>query len=66
MNFIGFFQRNDTDLGEIKVFRGKKNYKDVGRVISVNGDTGEVRFLSGVFGTNKQNNNFSPFLNFIN
>lgn len=32
-------QSNDTDLGEIKVFRGVKNYKDVGRVISVNGDT---------------------------
>lgn len=35
------FQVNDTDLGEIKVYRGTKNYKDVGRVISVNGDTGE-------------------------
>lgn len=37
-----FWQVNDTDLGEIKVYRGKKNYKDVGRVISVNGDTGEM------------------------
>lgn len=33
---------NDTDLGEITVLRGKKNYKDVGRVVTVNGETGEV------------------------
>lgn len=37
--FSLFGGSNDTDLGEIKVFRGVKNYKDVGRVISVNGDT---------------------------
>lgn len=40
--FYRIFQTNDTDLGEIKVFRGVKNYKDVGRVISVNGDTGKM------------------------
>lgn len=42
VEFYRIFQTNDTDLGEIKVFRGVKNYKDVGRVISVNGDTGTM------------------------
>lgn len=35
------FQANYTDLGEFKVYRGKKNPADVGRVITFNGDTGE-------------------------
>lgn len=43
--FLIKFQRNDTDLGEIKVFRGKNNYKDMGRVISVDGDTGELKLF---------------------
>lgn len=34
-------QTNYTDLGEFKVYRGKKNSYDVGRVISFNGETGE-------------------------
>lgn len=34
-------QTNYTDLGEFKVYRGKKNSNDVGRVISFNGETGE-------------------------
>lgn len=49
---------NDTDLGEIKVFRGTKNYKDVGRVISVNGDAGEkinVEFSSNFINISRQN-----------
>lgn len=28
-------------MGENKVYRGKKNYKDVGRLISHNGETGK-------------------------
>lgn len=32
-------------MGEMKVYRGKKNHKDVGRVVSFNGDTGELNFL---------------------
>lgn len=28
-------------MGELKVLRGKKNYKDVGRVIAYNGETGD-------------------------
>lgn len=35
------FQTNYTDLGEFKVYRGKKNSNDVGRVISFNDDTGK-------------------------
>lgn len=31
---------NYTDLGEMKVFRGKKNYKDLGRLLQYNGDSG--------------------------
>lgn len=40
-------QANYTDLGEFKVYRGKKNSADVGRVISFNGDTGETNLLFG-------------------
>lgn len=36
------FQANYTDLGEFKVYRGKKNSADIGRVISFNGDTGKI------------------------
>lgn len=32
-------QGNDTDLGEMKVFRGKKNYKDLGRILAFNEDS---------------------------
>lgn len=31
-------QGNATDLGEFKVFRGKKNSEDMGRVVSFNGE----------------------------
>lgn len=41
MNVNYCFQANNTDLGEFKVYRGKKNSYDVGRVISFNEDTGE-------------------------
>lgn len=41
LSFSLFGGANGTDLGEVKVFRGKKNYKDVGRFISFNGDTGK-------------------------
>lgn len=37
--FSLFATANSTDLGEIKVFRGKKNSPDMGRVVSVNGET---------------------------
>lgn len=30
---------NGTDMGEMKVLRGKKNHKDVGKVVAYNGDT---------------------------
>lgn len=30
-------------MGEIKVYRGKKDHKDVGRVISFNGETGKFQ-----------------------
>lgn len=36
---------NATDLGEIKVYRGKKNYKDLGQVVTVDGETGAIWFL---------------------
>lgn len=39
-----FLQMNATDLGEIKVDRGKKNYKNMGHVISINGETGRINF----------------------
>lgn len=39
--FILVLQRNGTDLGEIKVLRGVKNYKDMAHVIQVNGDDGK-------------------------
>lgn len=39
--FFNLFQTNYTDLGEFKVYRGKKNYKDTGRVVSFNGETGK-------------------------
>lgn len=29
-------------MGEMKVLRGKKNFKDVGHVLAFNGDTGEM------------------------
>ena len=45
---VSIFQVNGTDMGEMKVLRGKKNFKDVGRVIAFNGETGEL-FLSGNF-----------------
>lgn len=32
---------NGTDLGEMKVYRGKKNYKDMARLIAYKGDTGK-------------------------
>lgn len=34
------FQVNGTDMGEMKVARGKKNYKDVGHVLAYNGEEG--------------------------
>ncbi|XP_055299621.1 sensory neuron membrane protein 1-like [Sitodiplosis mosellana] len=37
--FSLFGGTNYTDLGEFKVYRGKKNYRDLGRVISFNGET---------------------------
>lgn len=36
---------NATDMGEIKVYRGKKNYKEIGQVVTVDGDTGAVNLL---------------------
>lgn len=39
------FQRNATDLGEVKVLRGMKNYKDLAHVIQFNGDDGNDIFL---------------------
>lgn len=39
-------QANYTDLGEFKVYRGKKNYLDVGKVISFNGDTGKKKKIT--------------------
>lgn len=36
-----FPQMNATDLGEMKVLRGKKNHKDVGRVLAYNGEPGD-------------------------
>lgn len=41
--FFFLLQTNYTDLGEFKVYRGKKNYKDTGRVVSFNGETGKQR-----------------------
>lgn len=38
--FSPFHQLNATDMGEMKMNRGKKNYKDVGRLISIHGKTG--------------------------
>lgn len=35
-------QVNNTDLGVFKVLRGKKNYKDIGRVLEFNGDKGDL------------------------
>lgn len=35
---------NDTDLGEMKVLRGKKNHKDIGRVLTFNGEPGDLNF----------------------
>lgn len=32
-------QGNATDLGEFSVFRGKKNFQDLGRVVAWNGET---------------------------
>lgn len=40
-----YFQVNASDLGEIKVYRGKKNYRDVGRVLTVDGETGSIEFV---------------------
>lgn len=34
-------------MGEMKVYRGKKNYKDLARLIAYNGDTG--RFMFSLF-----------------
>lgn len=32
-------------MGEMKVYRGKKNHKDLARLIAYNGDTGKFTFL---------------------
>lgn len=37
-----YFQSNASDMGEMKVYRGKKNHKDLGRLIAYNGDTGNL------------------------
>lgn len=37
---------NATDMGEVKVYRGKKTSSDMGRVIAVNGET-EMDFWDG-------------------
>ena len=34
---------NATDLGEIKVYRGKKNYRDLGQVVTIDGETGSKK-----------------------
>lgn len=39
------FQVNGTDLGEMKVLRGKKNHKDIAKVITFNGDPGDFSFM---------------------
>lgn len=39
-----YFKANATDMGEIKVKRGKKNHLDLGRFISYNGDTGRLNW----------------------
>lgn len=36
--FSFFGSTNGTDLGEVKVYRGKKNSSDMGRVIALNGE----------------------------
>lgn len=40
-----FHKINATDMGEMKVYRGKKNHKDLARLIAYNGDTGKFTFL---------------------
>lgn len=35
-------QMNATDLGEMTTSRGKKNYQDLGRLVKVNGETGNM------------------------
>lgn len=44
--FSLFGAANSTDLGEIKVYRGKKNSLDMGRVVEVNGEP-EMDFWNG-------------------
>lgn len=44
LTFSLFGGVNGTDMGEMKVYRGKKNYKDIARVIAFNGDTGKFMF----------------------
>lgn len=39
------FQVNGTDMGEMKVLRGKKNHKDIAKVITFNGDPGDFSFM---------------------
>lgn len=40
---------NNSDMGLYKVYRGKKNYKDLGRLISYNDDTGNFYSIFAIF-----------------